>query len=338
MALFNVFDVICISNGTMVNPGEALNVSGATVIDPVVLDTDADANGNPFIYNQTSGQPSTFNGSEVVSAGSFEGNALLCDGTKPYIPLNGTWIETADGNLYIALEDGVKAIDLAGIDIDVVTEGEQVPMGDVEKDEKIEVCPGNPPCFTPGALIDTDRGPIPIESLKSGDMILTRDNGYQPLMWRYSTNIAAGWFALKPDLRPVHVTKDAFGPGVPSQDMKVSPGHLMLLTCGTEEFVPAKYLTQRTGIYRARDEATTYIHLLFENHQVVRVNGLWSESFQPGLRSLSFMEQQSRNEVLYLIPELRTYEGLDAYTAARPVLRGAAGVNRLTSIGALPLQ
>ncbi len=39
------------------------------------------------------------------------------------------------------------------------------------------------PCFTPGTRIVTERGNIPVEALRLGDRVLTRDNAFQPVVW-----------------------------------------------------------------------------------------------------------------------------------------------------------
>ncbi|NNJ68922.1 MAG: type I secretion protein, partial [Boseongicola sp.] len=39
------------------------------------------------------------------------------------------------------------------------------------------------PCFTPGTLIATDRGPIAVEALRTGDRLVTRDNGLRRVHW-----------------------------------------------------------------------------------------------------------------------------------------------------------
>ena len=36
-------------------------------------------------------------------------------------------------------------------------------------------------CFTPRTLIATPRGARPIETLKVGDLVMTRDHGMQPM-------------------------------------------------------------------------------------------------------------------------------------------------------------
>ena len=51
------------------------------------------------------------------------------------------------------------------------------------------------PCFTPGTMIATDRGPVAVEKLRVGDRVLSRDNGYQALRWVGSRRIDAGQLA-----------------------------------------------------------------------------------------------------------------------------------------------
>ena len=46
-------------------------------------------------------------------------------------------------------------------------------------------------CFTSGTEILTKRGKQPIENLRVGDMIVTRNNGLQPLKWIGSKTVPA---------------------------------------------------------------------------------------------------------------------------------------------------
>ena len=46
-------------------------------------------------------------------------------------------------------------------------------------------------CFTPDTAIETPFGPRPIQDLRPGDLILTKDHGPQPLRWIGSRTVAA---------------------------------------------------------------------------------------------------------------------------------------------------
>lgn len=183
-----------------------------------------------------------------------------------------------------------------------------------------------PPCFVAGTLIDTPHGARPIEELRAGDMVLTRDHGPQPLRWIGARHICERTDENYEKLRPIRVLKDSFGPGIPARDLLVSPMHRLLvrdplaaLLFGQEEILcAAKLLINGRNIYRDTARQTTYYHMLFDDHQVVGSNGLPSESFYPGRIGLSAFEAQSREEVFSLFPELRampeTYGKTARYT------------------------
>jgi hypothetical protein len=73
----------------------------------------------------------------------------------------------------------------------------------------------------------------------------------------------------------------------------------------------------RTGI-RQLVAPVTYVHVMFDRHQILRTHGMWSESFQPGERVLDGMPDPQRDELLRLFPEL---EVPGSYPAARMTLK-----------------
>ena len=75
------------------------------------------------------------------------------------------------------------------------------------------------------------------------------------------------------------------------------------------------------GIARDAARRTTYVHILFDRHQIVLSDGIWTESFQPGDHSLAGIGSEQRDEILELFPELKTREGLEGYQAARRSLK-----------------
>jgi hypothetical protein len=48
----------------------------------------------------------------------------------------------------------------------------------------------------------------------------------------------------------------------------------------------------------------SYVHFMCESHQVVRTEGLWSETFYPGTQALKALDAAALAEVTALFPEL----------------------------------
>ncbi len=184
-------------------------------------------------------------------------------------------------------------------------------------------------CFTPGTQIETAEGLVAVEDLRSGDMVLTRDSGYQPVAWTGRRDLDAGAVARDPNLWPVRIAAGALGNGLPERDMEVSPQHRMLLTGSRAELLfgesevlaAAVHLVGQPGITRAVRRQVSYIHVMFDVHEIIRADGTWTESFQPGEQVMNAMEEAVRDEILQLFPELATGEYAREYPSARISLK-----------------
>lgn len=184
-------------------------------------------------------------------------------------------------------------------------------------------------CFTPGTRIATKRGEVAVEDLKVDDQIVTRDNGVQSLRWVGRRDLNAAEMARMPVHSPVLIRTGALGKAAPQRDMLVSPNHRMLITSELAEvmfgerevLVAAKHLTGLDGVDVVRADAVSYIHLMFEHHEVILADGCWAESFQPGDHSMAGIHHEQRREILDLFPELEHVQGLNDYSAARRLLR-----------------
>ncbi|MGV8986755.1 MAG: Hint domain-containing protein [Cypionkella sp.] len=184
------------------------------------------------------------------------------------------------------------------------------------------------PCFTPGTLIATPRGEVPVESLRTGDRIITRDNGMQEICWMGRRDLTWAELAAAPHLKPVLVRQGALGNGLPEQDMMVSPNHRLLVANDRtalyfdehEVLVAAKHLIS-SGVHSIDAAGVSYIHFMCERHEVVLSNGAWTETFQPGDFTLKGMGNAQRSEIFEIFPELTTDAGLENYAAARKTLK-----------------
>ena len=165
-------------------------------------------------------------------------------------------------------------------------------------------------CFTHGAMIETDTGPVAIDALTEGALVRTRDNGLQPIRWIGSTTLSKETLEQFPHLRPVHIAEGALGS---NRAQSVSPDHRMLierwqtdaLFGQAEVLATAKSLINGSTI-RAADniEDVEYFHILFDSHQIICADGGWSESFHPAAISNGNASMATRDEVLTIFPEL----------------------------------
>ena len=190
------------------------------------------------------------------------------------------------------------------------------------------------PCFAAGTLILTPRGEIRIELLRPGDLVLTRDNGPQPLVWIGMRRLDAADLSLRPDLRPV-----VFAPGALGQDRRllVSPQHGMLVGQGADEaLVRAIHLARLPGgkVRIARGvRSVTYVHLMFDRHQVIWGNGLASESFYPGPWGLSALDPSALREIARLFPDAVRLGAAAGYGALARRSLGLADLHRAALFG-----
>lgn len=181
------------------------------------------------------------------------------------------------------------------------------------------------PCFTAGTMIETPDGPRAVEDLRPGDLVHTRDDGPQPVRWVGQRRLGLTDLMADPSLQPVEISAGALGPDLPDRPVQVSPQHRVLfrgaaceLYFGMDEvLVPAIQLLGRPGLVQ-RMQPVTYVHILFDRHQIVETHGMWSESFQPGARVMDSMPDPQRDELLRLFPELKAP---GAYPAARMTLK-----------------
>jgi hypothetical protein len=184
-------------------------------------------------------------------------------------------------------------------------------------------------CFTPGTQVATPSGPRAIERLQPGDMVLTRDRGYQPIRWVGVKSFGTHDLQANAALQPILIRKDAFGVGLPERDMKVSRQHCLLqggsraeLYFGEDEvFVRALHMAGQPGIVEAVVQEVTYLHLMFDHHEVILADGIWSESFQPAARNIGGLDDAARDELFAVFADAPEPANPEAYVSARLTLK-----------------
>lgn len=266
----------------------------ATVIGLTLLDSDDDG----FIEANGADQ---VNGSNVTNV--WEGDTVTIDG----VTITGTTFYTADGSRYFTPTDG-----------SVLTPGTITSTTFVTTSTQFDVIDLGPPCFAAGTLIATPDGPRMIEDISCGDLVLTRDQGAQPVRWKGQRRVSG-----RSKFAPVRIRKGALGN---TRDLRVSPQHRMLVSdwraqyfLGEETvFCPAVQLINGDTIHCDPCDQVTYVHLMFDQHEVIYAEGAESESFLVG--DMHCAEgSATRREILEIFPELESADKL--FVAAHPVAR-----------------
>lgn len=170
-------------------------------------------------------------------------------------------------------------------------------------------------CFTVGTRILTPHGYRSIETLGPGDRVMTRDNGIQTVRWRGMRTIDAD-----ARLAPVKIGKGVFGN---DRDLLVSPQHRMLYTGNqanllfgeSEVLITAKHIVNGRNIVQMAPGLVTYVHLMFDQHEILFAEGAPSESLFPGDAAISGIEASARGELFDIFPELRSNAGAYGDTA-----------------------
>lgn len=143
----------------------------------------------------------------------------------------------------------------------------------------------------PGAIVLTTNGELPVEWLSVGDMLITRDNGPQPVLAvvRQRSKTAGGMALPDPVLL---FPGDCITSVKPWEKLRLAPGHRLLLrnplvqlNFGLDEALARPCdLTRRRA---PRPDPTmgllTYFHLIMPRHELIMAGGLWLESTCPDM-------------------------------------------------------
>lgn len=160
------------------------------------------------------------------------------------------------------------------------------------------------PCFVRGTWIATPDGDRLIEDLVAGDLVNTYDNGAQPIRW-----IGARTVPATAQFAPIEIAPNTFGT---HGRLMLSPQHRVLirdylaelLFGETEVLIAAKDLVNEYSVRRIEGGEVTYLHMLFDSHQIVFSQGLATESFLPGPQTEKSFEAEIVEEIFALFPEL----------------------------------
>ena len=160
--------------------------------------------------------------------------------------------------------------------------------------------------FARGTLITLGDGrQHPIEALRPGDMVLTRDRGRQAVRWvGRATLRAVGAFA------PVVIGKGVLGN---AGELVVSQHHRVFLYQRqrlpgletSELLVQAKHLVDGDAVWQREGGFVDYFSLVFDNHEIIYAEGIPVESLMVNEATVTRLPPALAAEVQARFPGLR---------------------------------
>jgi hypothetical protein len=159
-------------------------------------------------------------------------------------------------------------------------------------------------CFTSATLIETPQGVRKVGDLAVGDLVCTLLHGPQPVRWVGRRSVP-GMGAMA----PVRICKGTLGA---TRDLLISPNHRMLISGAHAQLymasdtvlVAAKHLVNGRTVKRSPTGFVTYVHIMFDDHEIVQTQGCDSESYYVGTPARAGAALEQAAEVLALFPEL----------------------------------
>jgi hypothetical protein len=110
----------------------------------------------------------------------------------------------------------------------------------------------------------------------------------------------------------------------PAQRMVVSGWEAKVLFGEPEVLVAADALRDGADIgFDTENRGFETFHLLFDTHEILRVNGAASESFYPSKAALEALPAAARAEIMRQCPELEHLAPIYPYRLARPTISAA---------------
>ncbi|MEM9343747.1 MAG: Hint domain-containing protein [Pseudomonadota bacterium] len=158
------------------------------------------------------------------------------------------------------------------------------------------------------ASVRTPFGPRRAENVRPGDLLVTRDNGLQPVRMVWTRTLSEADLAADPSLAPIRLKPRAIGPMMPQRDLLLAAAHRILVPGYRLVDVPdtEPRLIAARDIAEVSDEAyldkaardITFYNIVFDAHQVFCVNGLPVESYLPSVGEVDEVVRKSLSECL----------------------------------------
>ncbi|KPN62556.1 Hint domain-containing protein [Aliiroseovarius crassostreae] len=170
-------------------------------------------------------------------------------------------------------------------------------------------------CNTP---VKTARGTVLARDLRAGDLVKTKDHGFQPLRWIGRSRHAARDAALVRVLNENHSRSQM----LMTADHLVlfNSAHAELLFGKSEVLCPARGLAVSNRLELENSATPTLCHLLFDGFELIHAGDFWVESLVPDIARIKAVSPDFASEIIAALPRLAHDQSIANYLQDRIVL------------------
>jgi autotransporter passenger strand-loop-strand repeat protein len=283
------------ASGTIVSSGGTETVSAHGVASGTVVSNGGTETVSAF--GLVSGTVVSDGGTENVSTNAAASGTVVSSGGAELVFTGGSATLTSmviGGTIdvtYLAYVDGGSAGFDSTTDVLTVSVGghtyQQTLAGD-QSDQYFQLARdathggtdiilASTPCYCRGTRILTDRGEVPVEALRIGDLVATLSGALRPIRWIGHRRLEIGRHQAPPDVCPVRIAAGALADCVPARELLVSPDHAVLVA---GLLVPARLLLNGASVTREDSmRHVTYFHVELDTHDILFAEGAPAESY-----------------------------------------------------------
>lgn len=184
-------------------------------------------------------------------------------------------------------------------------------------------------CFTSATHIRTPDGTTQARDIKIGDLIST-ERGPKPVRWVGLRKLSAAELAAEEKLRPVRISAGALGDGLPQADLSVSRQHRIMIRSTVCErmfstpdaLIAAIHLCTLQGVQiDDAAEEVEYVHILFDEHEIVYAENTPVESLLLGEQAKKVLPKEALEEIRLIFPGMEN--GSSSMTTAKLIPPGS---------------
>ncbi|MEM9438350.1 MAG: Hint domain-containing protein [Pseudomonadota bacterium] len=307
-----------------VNSGEPLSFASELVLDDIYELEKSAKPSKLSVSSDDDGLRVTKNS----KVGTAEGHVII-DSTVTLMSPDGMTIE----GLVLVEVDGDEAVDVFLLPLaHLAPRTEYTLVGIDTSDARRRFAEAACVAFTRGTHITMASGAqVPIEDLKVGDKVLTRDDGPQEIRWiGQNTRRAVGEFA------PVLIRKGALNN---ENDLIVSPDHRLFIyqrddaigAGRSEVLVKVRHLINGATVVRMEGGFVDYFQLLFDSHEIIYAEGIAAESLLVDPRTRGALPQEVDKALAKALPGHEDRHHLDYEVSEALLSPEAAEVLRRAS-------